>query len=71
MGTAGDHEVLGRRMRREARRLHWTQAKVKDAVSDGAEWIAKEYQRQRPMLEEHILDYYHLREHVIQASHVL
>jgi hypothetical protein len=56
---------------REARRLHLSQAKVKYAVSDGADWIAHQYQRQLPMLDEHILDYYHLREHVVQASQVL
>jgi len=71
VGTAGDHAVIGRLMRREARRLHLTAAKVKYAVSDGAEWIAHEYQRQLPMLEEHILDYYPLREHVIRASYGL
>lgn len=71
VGTAGDHETLGRLMRREAGRLRLTTAKVKYAVSDGAEWIAHEYQRQLPMLDEHILDYYHLREHVVQTSHVL
>ena len=71
VGTAGDHEALGRLMRREARRLGLAQAKVKYAVSDGAEWIAHQYRRQLPMLDEHILDYYHLREHVVQTSHVL
>jgi len=71
VGTAGDHAVAGRLMRRAARRLHLTQAKVKYAVSDGAEWIAHEYQRQLPMLDVHILDYYHLREHVIRTSYVL
>jgi hypothetical protein len=71
VGTAGDHEVLGRLLRREARRLHVSEAKVKYAVSDGAEWIANQYQRQLPMLDAHILDYYHLREHVIQASQML
>jgi len=71
VGTGGDHEVLGRLMRREAGRLRIGQAKVAYAVSDGAEWIARQYRRQLPMLDEHILDYYHLREHVIAASHVL
>jgi hypothetical protein len=71
VATAGDHTMAGRLMRREARRLHLAQAQVKYAVSDGAEWIANQYQRQLPMLEAHILDYYHLREHVIQASQVL
>ena len=71
VGTSGDHEELGRLMRREARRLRLSSAKVKYAVSDGAEWIARQYRQQLPMLDEHILDYYHLREHVIEASHVL
>jgi hypothetical protein len=71
VATAGDSTEAGRLMRREARRLHWAEAQVKYAVSDGAEWIANEYQRQLPMLDAHILDYYHLREHVIQASQVL
>jgi hypothetical protein len=71
VGTAGDSEAAGRLMRREARRLGLSQAKVKYAVSDGAEWIAHQYRQQLPMLDVHILDYYHLREHVVQAGHVL
>lgn len=71
VGTSGDCEAAGRLMRREAGRLHLDQAKVKYGVSDGAEWIAHQYRRQLPMLDEHILDYYHLREHVVQTSHVL
>ena len=71
VATSGNHEALGRLMRREGRRLHLAQAKVKYALSDGAEWIANQYGRQLPMLDEHILDYRHLRDHVIEASHVL
>jgi len=71
VGTAGDHEALGRLMRREAGRLQLGRAKLKYAVTDGAEWIARQYRRQLPMLDEHILDYYHLREHVIAASYAL
>ena len=71
VGTSGDHEALGRLMRREAGRLHLAQAKVKYAVTDGAEWIANQCRQQLPMLDEHILDYYHLREHVVQTSGVL
>ena len=71
VGTSGDHHALGRLMRREAGRLHLGQAQCKYAVTDGAEWIAKQYQIQLPMLDVHILDYYHLREHVIAASYVL
>jgi hypothetical protein len=71
VATAGDSTEAGRLMRRETRRLHLAQAKVKYAVSGGAEWIANEYQRQLPMLDAHILDYYHLREHVLEAGQVL
>jgi len=71
VGTAGDHEALGRLMRREASRLGLNEAKIKYAVTDGAAWIANQYRQNLPMLDEHILDYYHLREHVIATSHVL
>jgi hypothetical protein len=71
VATSGNHEALGRLMRREARGLHLAQAKVKYALSDGAEWIANQYRQQLPMLDEHILDYHHLRDHVVEASHVL
>jgi hypothetical protein len=71
VATAGNHEALGRLLRREAGRLHLARAKVKYALSDGAEWIAHQYSRQLPMLDEHILDYCHLRDHVVEASHVL
>jgi hypothetical protein len=71
VGTAGNHEALGRLMRREAGRLRLGQAKIAYAVTDGAEWIANQYRRQLPMLDEHILDYYHLQEHVVKSSHVL
>ena len=70
VATSGNHEALGRLMRREARRLHLAQAKSKYALSDGAAWIAHQYGRQLPMLDEHILDYRHWRDHVVEASHV-
>lgn len=68
VGTAGNHEALGRLMRREAGYLQIGQAKIKYAVTDGAEWIANQYRWQLPMLDEHILDYYHLQEHVLKTS---
>jgi hypothetical protein len=71
VGTAGDHQALGRLMRREAGRLHLDQAKTKYAVTDGAKWIARQYRQNLPMLDEHILDYYHLRQHVIAAGGAL
>lgn len=71
VATSGNHEALGRLMRREGRRLRLAQAKLAYAVSDGADWIANQRRRQLPMLAEHILDYRHLRDHVVEASHVL
>ncbi|MCD4831016.1 MAG: hypothetical protein K8R02_04310 [Anaerohalosphaeraceae bacterium] len=71
VGTSGNHKVLGCRMRQEAKKIQLGRAKVKYSVTDGAEWIARQYNTQLPMLDENILDYYHLRDHVIAASHVL
>jgi len=71
VGTRGDHAALGRRMRREASRLRIDEARHKYSVTDGAEWIAKQYATQLPMLEANILDYYHLREHVTLAGQAL
>lgn len=70
-GTAGDHQQLGRLMRREAGRLKFNDAQTKYAVTDGAVWIARQYRQNLPTLDEHILDYYHLRQHVIAAGVVL
>lgn len=69
VGTSGDHRALGRLMRREARKIKLQEAPRKYSVSDGADWIRRQYQQQLPMLDANILDYYHLREHVIAASY--
>lgn len=71
LATAGDCDMLGRLMRREAGRLQLGKAKIKYAVTDGAPWIARQYRKQLPMLDEHILDYYHLQDYVRQTSYAL
>jgi hypothetical protein len=71
VGTRGDHAELGRLMRREGGKIRIAQARHKYSVTDGAEWIPKQYAVQLPMLEENILDYYHLREHVTLAGQML
>ena len=71
LGTSGDHRALGRLMRREAGRLKLGEADTKYSVTDGADWIRRQYQSQLPMLEANVLDYYHLREHVIAASYAV
>lgn len=68
VGTSGNHQVLGRLMRREGKKLQLDQADVAYSVSDGADWIRHQYRDKLPMLKANILDYYHLREHVIKAS---
>ena len=58
-------------MRQVGRKLDISQAQTKYSVSDGARWILKQYNIQLPMLDENILDFYHFRDHVTDASHVL
>ena len=52
VGTRGDHAALGRLMRREGSKVRIDEARHKYSVTDGAEWIPKEYDVQLPMLEE-------------------
>ncbi len=58
-------------MRRESYKLKLNQAEHKYSVTDGAGWILKQYNQQLPMLDCNILDYYHLRDHVIKTGHAL
>lgn len=69
MGTSGNHEVLGRLMRKVGGWVGVDRADVSYSVSDGADWIRNQYQQRLPMLDANVLDYYHLREHVIAASY--
>jgi hypothetical protein len=69
IGTSGNHKKIGKIMRREASRIKLGDADVKYSVTDGASWIRKQYNQQLPMLDENILDYYHLQEHVTQTGH--
>jgi hypothetical protein len=70
IATSGNHEVLGRLLRREAKRLKLTDAEQKVAVADGAEWIRKQLDSKLPMLDRQILDFYHLSEHVWAAANI-
>jgi hypothetical protein len=69
--TVGDCNELGRRMRHEARKLKLDEARFSYSVADGAKWIARQYRQHLPMLDEHILDWYHFREHVVETSHAV
>lgn len=69
--TLGNHQALGRLMRRHAKQLHLDQADRKYSISDGAPWIRHQYQQQLPMLDAMILDYYHFRDQTITCAKVL
>ncbi len=67
-GTSGNHEVLGRMLRREAGKVKLGEADQKIAVSDGAKWIRRQFEARLPMLDAMILDFYHFAEHVGLAA---
>ena len=71
VGTNGNHEVAGRAMRRIGRQLDLSEARRKYSVTDGAPWILNQLNVQLPMLDDNVLDFYHLREHVTETSHAL
>jgi hypothetical protein len=68
VGTAGDHQVLGRLLRRQAAAIALDQFDQKLAIADGADWIDRQLKVRLPMLDERILDFYHFSEHVWQGA---
>jgi hypothetical protein len=71
VGTSGNASTLGQLIRRIAGQLQLDEAEITYSVSDGALWIRGLYRLQLPLLEAHILDYYHFRDHVIGTSQVV
>lgn len=69
--TLGDCHKLGKIMRREGRKLRLSEAKFSYSVADGAPWIDRQYHLNLPMLDANILDWYHFKEHVVEASHAV
>jgi hypothetical protein len=67
-GTSGDHQALGRMLRREASKIKLDDADEKFAVSDGAKWIRHQFRAQLSMLDALILDFYPFAEHVAEAG---
>jgi hypothetical protein len=70
LGTAGDGSELGAKLRRHAAQVGIDHVKEKVAITDGAPWIARQLQINLPMLSGHVLDFYHLAEHVHGAARV-
>jgi len=70
IATSGNHEVLGRLLRREAGRLRIGDADEKLSVTDGADWIDRQLDCKLPMLDSRVLDFYHLSEHVWLVANI-
>ncbi|MCP4305063.1 MAG: hypothetical protein GY788_09355 [bacterium] len=71
VATMGDCNALGTMMRREGRKVRLPQAAFSYSVADGAKWIERQYRQNLPTLDASILDWYHLKEHVVEASHAV
>jgi hypothetical protein len=66
--TKGNHEEFGRQLRRESFKVHLEQADRVASITDGAVWLGRQMQRRLPKLNEKILDFYHVAEHVAATS---
>lgn len=71
VATSENHKKLGSMMRKAGFGIGIDKATHKYSISDGAEWIRNQYRIQLPMLDNNILDYYHLQEHVRDSGNVL
>jgi hypothetical protein len=68
VGTAGDHQALGRLLRRQAGVIDLNRFDQKLSLADGADWIDRQLEIRLPMLDERMLDFYHFSEHVWQGA---
>ncbi len=71
VGTKGNHRVAGRLMRRDAGRIGLDQAEEKVAIVDGADWIRHRIESQNLPMDQIVLDFYHLAEHVHKARRIV
>lgn len=70
--TSGNHEAAGRMMRRMAAQVDFFQADQRVANIDGAPWIRNQIEFHGLVERGNIgLDYYHLKENVQKARHVV
>ncbi len=61
----------GRMLRKTTAKIDIGKAECKYSVSDGAVWIEKQYKGKLPMLDDNILDVFHFKDHLTNASHSL
>ena len=62
--TAGDHEVMGRIMKRDASRLKWNEVDEALGLFDGGPWIDNQMVRQHIPLTDKCLDFHHLKDNI-------
>jgi hypothetical protein len=70
VATAGDGAELGRLLRLHAAQVGIDHARQRVAITDGASWIARQLRVNLPMVTTHVLDFYHLAQHVHAAADV-
>lgn len=68
LATAGDGVELGRLLRSHAAAIGFDHARQTLALTDGAPWIARQLRIHLPSLGAHVLDFYHLSQHVHAAA---
>jgi hypothetical protein len=66
--TCGDHEQAGRLVKTHARRVKFSAAAERVAITDGAVWIEAQLRQNLPELDMLLLDFFHLSQHVHQAA---
>lgn len=62
--TSGDHEAIGRIMKRDASRLKLKEADEALGLYDGGPWIDNQIQKQQLPLTDKCLDFYHLKDNI-------
>ncbi len=62
--TAGDHEVMGRIIKRDASRLKLKEVDEALGLFDGGPWIDNQMVKQQIPLTDKCLDFYHLRDNI-------
>ena len=69
--TRGDCRAAGKLMRRGAGELRVKGAEQKLVVADGAAWIWNQATANAPSMDVHVLDFYHLSEHIHAAKRIV
>jgi len=62
--TSGDHEAIGRIMKRDASRLKLKEADEALGLYDGGPWIDNQIRKQQLPLTDKCLDFYHLKDNL-------